>query len=72
MTIEDVAKQLKSDYQRALEGNKVVTIHLFGIRYADQLEGMPLKEIAARAEVPVTYATEIRKGMRLAKWVTIN
>ncbi len=47
----------------------VVRIHLFGIDYADELEGVNLAELVAAAGVPKPYATEIRKGMRLAEFV---
>lgn len=72
MTIDEAARLLKGDYESADEGEKVVAIHLFGIRHAGELVGVPLKELAARAEIPVTYATEIRKGMNLAKHVEVR
>lgn len=56
----------------APEGEKVVHIHLFGIRYADALDGLPLKEICIRAGEPESYGTEINKGMRLARFVEIR
>ena len=57
-------------YERgAASGEKVVNIHLFGIKYAAQLRGMSVPEIAARADISPTYVTEIHKGMKLAKYV---
>jgi hypothetical protein len=46
-------------------------VHLFGIKYADVLDGMPLKEIASRAGISGAYQTEIRKGMKLSKYVRV-
>jgi len=43
-----------------------------GIRRARDLDGVDLKALASAAGIPTTYATEIRKGMRLADWVEIK
>ena len=48
---------------------KAVSVHLFGVRYSEVLEGMPLAEIVIRAGISENYKTEIRKGMNLAKYV---
>lgn len=72
MTIQDAAERLRNMYGTAPENQKVVQIHLFGIRYADQLDGMPLHELAERAGIPRSYGTEIRKGMNLARFVELK
>ncbi len=70
MTVEEAAKALKAMYAEGqLDRSQAAKVHLFGIKYARYLDGMPLKEIAARAAIPVTYATEIRKGISLSKYV---
>ncbi|MBY6164169.1 hypothetical protein KUV73_25080 [Mameliella alba] len=68
MRIEDAAKALRDMYDDPQTG-KAVSVHLFGVRYADVLEGMPLAEIVVRAGISENYKTEIRKGMNLAKYV---
>lgn len=65
-----LVRALREAREQAPDGDVVVRIHLFGIRHARQLQGMDLKALAQAARVPTTYATEIRKGMRLAEWVT--
>lgn len=55
--------------EAAPAGSRAVTVHLFGVRYADQLQGMPLRELAERAGLTKAYGTEIRKGMNLAAYV---
>lgn len=72
MQISDVASILKADYEGASPNEKVVVIHVFGIKHANVLEGMPLKDIAVLAGISETYATEIRKGMNLAKYVALK
>jgi 5-methylcytosine-specific restriction protein B len=68
----DLATALRDARAQAPEGKVVVRIHLFGIRYAEQLRGVDVKALCARADVPLTYATEINKAMRLADYVTIK
>ena len=45
-------------------------VHLFGVRYAHELEGMDLAAIAELAGRPRSMGTEIRKGRALAQYVT--
>jgi hypothetical protein len=68
MTIDEAARQLSAMYNDT-STNKVVAIHLFGIRYAEQLDGMPIGEVVIRAGLPKSYQTEVRKGMSLARYV---
>lgn len=70
MTSEQLSTELAKRYHSANSGMTVVTIHLFGIEFASQLEGHNLKNICATADVPVSYHTELRKAMRLAEFVT--
>ncbi|MEQ1935306.1 MAG: hypothetical protein ABL962_15710 [Fimbriimonadaceae bacterium] len=59
-------------YLNAPKGEQAVHVHLFGIKYADQVDGMPLKELAIEAGIPASYGTEIRKGINLAKYVSFK
>mgnify|MGYP003644554707 CR=1 FL=1 len=68
MTIDEAAKTLKRMYDDPATG-KAVSVHLFGIRHAEELGGMNLKEVATRAGISENYATEIRKGITLAPFV---
>ena len=72
MTIDDLAHELKRAYLAAGDNEKVVKIHLFGIKFAQEIDGKPCKEIAIRAGVSESYGTEIRKAVNLAKYVTIK
>lgn len=72
MTADELARRLRDDYARAGKGDKVVAIHLFGIRNADALEGHSAHEIAERAGIGRSFGTEIRKGMRLAEYVQLK
>lgn len=72
MTSDQLVKALREAYSVAPKGDKVVAIHLFGIRFAEELEGHNTHEIAERAGISRSYGTELRKGMRLAHHVTIR
>ena len=70
--LDDLARELQSNYSGALKSEKVVQIHLFGIRRAAALKNVSLPELLARAGMPDSYKTELRKGIRLADHVQVN
>jgi len=73
MQIEQASKILAKMYaDGAKRGEKAVSIHLFAIKYADQICHMSAKEIAVGAGLPESYKTEIRKGINLAKYVEVQ
>ncbi len=67
-----LVRELHDAWANAPEGDIVVRIHLFGIRNARRLDGVNLRALAEAAEIPLTYATEIHKGIRLADWVVLK
>jgi hypothetical protein len=67
--MKSLAKLLRAARDEAPEGDVVVRVHLFGIDHAGDLEGVNLGKLVVEAGVPRPYATEIRKGMRLADYV---
>jgi hypothetical protein len=68
----DLAEQLEKAVEGVPQEDRLVTIHLFGIGHASKLEGINLIELAARAGIGVSFATELRKGLRLANFVQLN
>jgi hypothetical protein len=72
MTIGELAAELRRDVATAPDGDRVVRIHLFGIRRARDLNGVPLKELVERAGIPSSYHVEVHKGMRLADHVVLR
>jgi len=70
--ISELADELRKAYESSEGGKKVVSIHLFGIRRANELDGQSCKDIAVLAGIPHSYATEIRKGMNLAPYVSLR
>ena len=69
MTIEKAAKLLRKMYDEAPPNEKVTFIHLFGIRYAQEIDSMSLRELVDRADLPRSYDTEIHKMRKLVQYV---
>jgi len=59
-------------YLGAACNEKVTQIHLFGIKYAEQIKYMSLSELTILADIRESYKTEIRKGMNLARYVEVK
>jgi len=72
MTSEHLSTDFGKRYHSAPPGMKVVTTHRFGIAFADRRGCQSLKLICADANMPTSYATEHRKGLRLAEFVTVT
>ena len=74
MTVEEAAEILKEMYWNWKDRGRSVTtaIHLFGIRYADDLAYLPAKEIVLHAGIGHAHLTEVYKGIRLAEYVDVK
>lgn len=61
-------------YFESREGEAVAMIHLFGIKYAAEIKesGASMKGIAKAAGIRESYGTEISKGVKLAKFVSVK
>lgn len=72
-TVEEAAKILKDAYTAAIaRREQALSVHLFAIRYADEIKTMPLDELLERAGMPASYATELRKGIALSQYVEVK
>tara|TARA_R110002072_G_scaffold257903_2_gene416580 strand:+ start:240 stop:470 length:231 start_codon:yes stop_codon:yes gene_type:complete len=72
MTESELAKIFSERYHNARKGNAVTAIHLFGIEFSEFLAGQSLPSICALAGVPASFKTELRKGIRLAEFVSLK
>lgn len=74
MTLTELSRELRTMYDDAGNKEKVVMIHLFGIKYADQIgnSNFNAKDIVLAAGLPESYHTEVHKGMRLARYVIVK
>jgi 5-methylcytosine-specific restriction protein B len=71
MQVGRLGELLAEAVRTAAKGDTAVTIHLFGIRYADEI-GSSANQVAIAAGISEKYGTELRKGMKLAKFVTLR
>lgn len=71
MKADLLAQILKHMYETASEGETATMVHLFGIKYAGEIDasGASPKDIAIMAGISDNYGTEINKGRNLAKYV---
>ena len=72
MMSHELVEILKRMYREGkARGEAVVMIHLFAVKYADQIRscGETPHKIAERATNYYKYGTEINKGMNLARYV---
>jgi len=72
MSFDALVAELKSRYEGADESEVVLSIHVFGIAFAEQLDGHSVNDLAEQATGHRSYGAEIRKGMRLAKYVVLK
>lgn len=70
--VRDLSRVLREAWEQAPEGDVVLRVHLFGIEHAKALEGVSLHALVEAAGIPKPYATEIRKAIRLADYVTLT
>jgi len=69
--IIELASILKETYNNAPKGYQMTYVHLFGIRYSEELKSLPVKRIAIMATGKENLWVEIGKGMKLHKYVKI-
>jgi len=71
MELKELGKKLSDMYHNAPSGDKVAMIHLFGIKYANEIKQYKFskKDITKQANIHASYITEIMKGVKLAKYV---
>lgn len=68
-----LGNKLREMYEKAPYGESVTMIHIFGIKYASEIKrnGFTSGDIIKASGLNSSYATEVSKGIRLAKYVMI-
>ncbi len=74
MRPDELAAILSRFYRNAPHREAMAMVHLFGIKYADEIErcGVSVPQLVRQSCVPDPHKTEVYKGMKLAKYVTLN
>ena len=71
MTPDELGRTLSEMYGAAPEGEATTMIHLFGIKYADEIRGCgaSVTDIVRLSDLSNSYNAEVSKGVRLARYV---
>jgi hypothetical protein len=74
MTEHELGKILKEKYDNAPSQEHVAQIHLFGIQYASHILASKFSSLSIITEsgLPKSYATELRKGVNLSKYLKVK
>lgn len=74
MEPQELAGILSHWYRHAPEGDSTTMIRLFGIVYVDEMgKGRAsVSEVVRLSGIPERYNTEVYKGRRLARYVTVR
>ena len=73
MKIEALADALRREYYDAsAEKGKATSALLFGLRYAEFLSGENIDAVVGAAGLPESYRADVRKGARMARYVTLR
>ena len=71
-TAEQLGKILAEMYNDAPRNEQVTGIHLFGIKYAEEIKNAGIKSVIDFSGIKSTYRTEVSKGVNLAKYVVVK
>ncbi|MBL7701706.1 MAG: hypothetical protein JNM14_05620 [Ferruginibacter sp.] len=69
MNATELGKFLRESYENAQKTEKVTMIHLFGIKYSEEILKCGIAEVIKESGIFSTYRTELGKGIKLAKYV---
>ena len=74
MTLNQLGAELRKMYNDAQRGESVAMIHLFGIKYANEIKNCKCsnKDIVTVSGISKSYVTELIKGVKLSKFVDIK
>ena len=73
MKIDVLADALRREYYDAsAEKGKATSALLFGLRYAEFLSGENVDAVVGAAGLPESYRADVRKGARMARYVTMR
>ena len=72
--LSQLVEVLRAEYGAAPHGEKMTTLHLFGITHADHLSTLNSAELEAVATAAgsASFATELRKMIKLARFVGVR
>lgn len=68
-TLKELGNILDKMYSNAPKKEQVTMIHLFGVKYAEDVQKVGIREVIEQSGIHSTYRTELSKAVKLAKYV---
>ena len=68
-TVNELGGILKDMYSNARKKEQVTMIHLFGVKYAEDILEVGIREVIEESGISSTYRTELNKAVNLARYV---
>ncbi len=78
MTLDELSNILADMYRNSEHREAKLSIHLFGIKYGNEIEKgrqtkeFSIKEIVEKADLPESYQTEVSVGVNLSRYVRLK
>ena len=72
MELTEAARLLRHAYASAPEGKKLVYIHLFAIKYADEIRNLSYTRLVDLSDIPTACHSEIWRALNLAEYVELK
>lgn len=67
---KELGEILREMYENAPRKEQVTFIHLFGIKYHEEIKSAGIREVVELSGIPITYRTEVNKGVNLGRYVS--
>lgn len=68
-SLQELGQLLFKMYDEAPRKEQVTMIHLFGVKYSDDIQKEGVREVIEASGIHSTYRTELNKAIKLAKYV---
>jgi 5-methylcytosine-specific restriction protein B len=72
MELTEAARLLKHVHANAPEGKKLVYIHLFAIKYADEIRNLSCTRMVDLSGIPTASHVELWRALKLAEYVELK
>lgn len=59
-------------YENAPEKEQVIMLYLFGIKYAEDIKKVGVREVIEQSGIRLSYKTELSKAVKLSKYVFVK
>lgn len=73
VTVSELGIILQQMYNNAPQGYQVANIHLFGVKYSNEIikNRYKVSDVVKASGINLSYATEVSKGVKLARYVRV-